>query len=146
MANGIAAGVNAWAVVCTIILGWHSDWVNERFWHIVGVVIFFTFLGSLPLVITAMNPTSVPPGARLFFLMMTSPISATYPLTWAYRANTSKGTARATINSALTLTAYAVGLILGPQMFPNSDAPNYVPGLWASFALYLAGVTFFSCE
>jgi hypothetical protein len=136
MANGLAAAVNAWAVLCTLALGIHSDWVNERFYHIIVTCSVFVLLGSLPLAITATKPGLVPSGVRLFFLMMTSPVSATYPLTWAYRANTSKGTARATINSALTLTAYALGLVVGPQLFPNQDAPNYVPGLWASFGLY----------
>ncbi|KAI9014070.1 major facilitator superfamily domain-containing protein [Hyaloraphidium curvatum] len=143
-ANGLAAAVNAMAVVTTLLNTWHSDWVNERYWHVMGTVSFFALCGSLPLAITATNPTLVSPGGRLAFVLLAGVISSSYPIVWAYRANTAKGTSRATVNSALTLTAYAGGLVVGPQLFPNQDAPNYVPGMWASFGLYWAGLLCFS--
>jgi len=143
LANAMAAVVNFWAVLCTLFLGWHSDWTRERYWHITFTVVFFSLCGSLPLALTATFPGTIPSGLRLLFVLLTSPISASYPVLWAYRANTAKGTGRSTVNSALTLTMYAGGLIVGPQLFPSTDAPNFVPGLWASFGLYFVGVSFF---
>ncbi|KXS09039.1 MFS general substrate transporter [Gonapodya prolifera JEL478] len=143
-ANAMAAVINGWAVFYTFFNGWHSDWTGERYWHIIFTVVFYATVGSFPLALTASNPTWVVPGVRLLFLLLASCISSSYPLVWAYRANTAKGTGRSTVNSALTLTMYAGGLVIGPQIFPSSDAPNYVAGMWASLGLYAAGVACFS--
>ncbi|KAI9011633.1 major facilitator superfamily domain-containing protein [Hyaloraphidium curvatum] len=135
-ANGIAALSHGCNTIAILINSWHSDWTNERIKHIIFTIAFFPLVGSLPLAITALNPSAVPAGVRLLFVLLAGLTTSAYPIIWAYRANSSKGTGRATVNSAFTLTAYAGALVVGPFLFPNKDAPNYVPGMFASYGCY----------
>ncbi|KAJ3336911.1 hypothetical protein HDU93_001979 [Gonapodya sp. JEL0774] len=125
-ANGIAAVVNAWPPTQ---LGFNRVFASSLFF--------------LPRVYLHRIPLSGHTELSAFKLIsiLNFPKDSTLS---KHFDSTAKGTARSTVNSALTLTMYAGGLVIGPQIFPSGDAPLYVPGLWASLGLYAAGLLCFS--
>ncbi|KAF7352856.1 MFS general substrate transporter [Mycena venus] len=74
-------------------------------------------------------------GVLLFGVYLVGTFGSALSTTYAYNAsNTSGHTKKSTLNS-LTLVSFAVGNIIGTQIFQPSDAPAYIPGKIAILVL-----------
>ncbi|KAI9023906.1 major facilitator superfamily domain-containing protein [Hyaloraphidium curvatum] len=141
-ANGLAAAVNGFVVITSFFFPWHSDYVRERFWHSFALIAAGSLCGLLPLGIAASNPGLMPAGVRLFLMFVVTLATPAFPILMAYRIDTGRGTGRSAVNLGMQLTFHAAGTVVGPFLFPNSDAPNYAPGLWTCFGMFAASIGF----
>lgn len=119
---GTPAG--AIAAVTTLLCGWYSDKKNERMLPIVYALVP-TIVGTAILI--GLNGSSQK-GALLFGVYLIGTFGSALSTVYAYNAsNTAGHTKKSTINS-MTLVSFAVGNIIGTQIFAPSDAPSYLPG------------------
>ncbi|KAF7313734.1 MFS general substrate transporter [Mycena chlorophos] len=112
------------AAISTLFCGWYSDKKNERQTPIIMALIP-TIVGMAMLV--GLN-NSGNKGALLFGIYLIGTFGSSLSTIYAYNAsNTSGYTKKVTING-LTLAFFAVGNIVGTQLFQPQDAPGYIPG------------------
>jgi len=143
-ANFMSVWPNLWGAICYVGWSWHSDHTRERVWHGILPGLLATVGGAL-LVACAKNPPTatnlgfVSNGVRYFFIFLTSPQVGAYPVLVNYRASTLVGSTEVGLGISSVLVCQAVASIIGPFLFPNSDGPNFVPGLLASTVLYGIG-------
>ncbi|KAJ7781320.1 MFS general substrate transporter [Mycena metata] len=123
-AGAIAAGT-------TLLCGWYSDKKGERMLPIIFALVP-TIVGTAMLI--GLNNTSEK-GALLFGVYLVGTFGSALSTVYAYNAsNTAGHTKKSTINAA-TLVSFAVGNIIGTQIFQPKDAPGYVPGKIAIMVL-----------
>ncbi|KAF4600952.1 hypothetical protein EYR38_005598 [Pleurotus pulmonarius] len=117
---------------CMVIFcGWYSDKKNERMMPIVFALLP-AILGSALLI--AFNGTDQK-GVLLFGIYIATCFGSALSTIYAYNAsNTSGHTKKNTIN-ALTMVTFALGNIIGTEIFPPKDAPDYIPGKIAVMTL-----------
>ncbi|KAJ7638742.1 MFS general substrate transporter [Roridomyces roridus] len=119
------------AAFTTLWCGWYSDKKNERMTPII-VALVPTIIGSALLIGLAHSGNK---GALLFAVYLVGTFGSALSTIYAYNAsNTSGHTKKSTINS-MTLVSFAVGNIIGTQIFQPSDAPDYIPGKTAIMVL-----------
>jgi len=112
------------AAITTLLCGWYSDKKGERMLPIIFALVP-TIVGSAMLI--GLNNTGNK-GALLFAVYLIGTFGSALATVYAYNAsNTSGHTKKSTIN-AMTLVSFAVGNIIGTQIFQPSDAPGYIPG------------------
>ncbi|KAJ6516013.1 MFS general substrate transporter [Mycena sanguinolenta] len=122
------------AAATTLFCGWYSDKKNERMIPIVFALVP-TIIGSA--IIIGLNSGSHK-GALLFGVYLIGTFGSALSTIYAYNAsNTSGHTKKSTVN-AMTLVAFAVGNIIGTEIFQPSDAPSYIPGKIAILVLLTA--------
>ncbi|KAI9003781.1 major facilitator superfamily domain-containing protein [Hyaloraphidium curvatum] len=135
-ANGYSAMINLCQAAAAIIVSWSCDRTGDRYWH--GLAAFWScvLVGYLPLAITSLRPSSVPPQLRLFFLVVLNCCStATFITKVTYRVNTGRGATSTAVGTAAIFTGQAVAQVIGPFLYPNSAAPTYTWGLFAGMGL-----------
>ncbi|GAM33572.1 the major facilitator superfamily permease [Talaromyces pinophilus] len=57
------------------------------------------------------------------------------PVVLSYRTSTLYGAAEQAVGGAAAVASLSIASIIGPQMYPNSDAPQYLAGFIATCAL-----------
>ncbi|KAJ8502441.1 hypothetical protein ONZ45_g11757 [Pleurotus djamor] len=135
---GIPGGVVHGCMV--LFCGWYSDKKNERTMPIVFALVP-AILGSALLI--AFNGTGQK-GVLLFGIYIATTFGSALSTIYAYNAsNTSGHTKKSTIN-ALTMITFALGNVIGAEIFPPQDAPDYIPGKIAIMVLIVVqlGLTF----
>ncbi|KAJ6614320.1 MFS general substrate transporter [Mycena sp. CBHHK59/15] len=128
------------AAITTLACGYYSDKKGERMLPIIFALVP-TIVGSAMLI--GLNNTGMK-GALLFATYLIGTFGSALSTIYAYNAsNTSGHTKKSTIN-AMTLTSFAVGNIIGTEIFQPSTAPAYIPGKIAIMVLLTAqlGVSF----
>ncbi|KAJ7129764.1 MFS general substrate transporter [Mycena epipterygia] len=119
------------AAITTLACGWYSDKKGERMLPIVFALVP-TIVGTALLI--GLNNTGSK-GGLLFAVYLIGTFGSALSTIYAYNAsNTSGHTKKSTIN-AMTLVSFAVGNIIGTQIFQPSDAPDYIPGKIAIMVL-----------
>ncbi|KAJ7095307.1 MFS general substrate transporter [Mycena belliarum] len=119
------------AAFMTLFCGWYSDKKGERMLPII-IALVPTIVGSAMLI--GLN-NSGSKGALLFAVYLIGTFGSALSTVYAYNAsNTSGHTKKSTVN-AMTLVTFAVGNIIGTQIFQPSDAPAYIPGKIAIMVL-----------
>ncbi|KXS10323.1 MFS general substrate transporter [Gonapodya prolifera JEL478] len=131
--NLLSIPFNWFAFLGAIINGLHSDFTRERYWHIVFPLSIATF-SSLITGIGSLRPNDIPTVVRFLFATFTAAEAWSFPVIWAYRANSVAGSTSSALGSAVVLLGNALAYFVGPFLFPSWDAPNYTPGLWTWFA------------
>ncbi|KAI0347076.1 MFS general substrate transporter [Trametopsis cervina] len=119
------------ASVMTLFCGWYSDRRNSRMVPIVFALVP-TIIGAGLLV--GLN-SSGNKGVLLFAVYLVGTFGSALSTIYAYNAsNTSGHTKKNTIN-AMTLVSFALGNIMGTEIFQPKDAPGYIPGKIAILVL-----------
>ncbi|KAF8211189.1 MFS general substrate transporter [Mycena galopus ATCC 62051] len=119
------------AALSTLLCGWYSDKKSERMLPIVFALIP-TIVGAALLI--GLNDSGSR-GGLLFGVYLIGSFGSSLSTIYAYNAsNTSGHTKKSTVN-AMTLVAFAVGNIVGTEIFQPSDAPAYIPGKIAIMVL-----------
>jgi len=127
----LSTPAGAVAAITTLSCGWYSDKKGERMLPIVFALVP-TIVGSAILI--GLN-TDGSKGALLFAAYLIGTFGSALSTIYAYNAsNTSGHTKKSTIN-AMTLVSFAVGNIIGTQIFQPADAPAYIPGKIAIMVL-----------
>ncbi|KAJ7228739.1 MFS general substrate transporter [Mycena pura] len=130
----LSTPAGAVAAITTLFCGWYSDKKGERQLPVV-VALVPTILGTALLI--GLNNSSKK-GGLLFGVYLIGTFGSALSTIYAYNAsNTSGHTKKSTVNS-LTLVSFAVGNIIGTQIFQPSDAPEYIPGKIAIMVLLTA--------
>ncbi|KAJ3340500.1 hypothetical protein HDU93_006968 [Gonapodya sp. JEL0774] len=148
-ANLASAWPNFAAGVYYIVWSKHSDYTRERVWH--GILpCFITFIGSIFQTLAARDPvTATSAGfmsnnARYGLFFLTSLQVGAYPVFVNFRGTTLKGATSVGIGISSLLVCQAIASIIAPFLFPNSDAPQYVPGMTLSTAFFGAGAVLYA--
>ncbi|OCH93599.1 MFS general substrate transporter [Obba rivulosa] len=122
------------ACITTLLCGWYSDRKNERMIPIVFALVP-TIVGSAMLI--GLNGKAGEKGALLFATYLIGTFGSALSTVYAYNAsNTSGHTKKNTIN-AITLVSFALGNIIGTEIFQPKDAPAYIPGKIAIMVLLI---------
>ncbi|EJT96987.1 MFS general substrate transporter [Dacryopinax primogenitus] len=117
--------------VTTVLCGYFSDRRGDRMMPIVGAVVP-TIVGAAILVGASNSGIK---GLLLFAIYLVQTFGSALSVIYAWNAsNTSGHTKKVTIN-AVTLVAFAIGNIIGTEIFQPSDAPAYIPGKTAIIVL-----------
>ncbi|QKX58986.1 uncharacterized protein TRUGW13939_06114 [Talaromyces rugulosus] len=64
---------------------------------------------------------------KLFGVYLLNSCPAMLPIIYSWNSANTSGYTKRVMRNALTLIAFCVGNLIGPQMFVSSDAPNYNP-------------------
>ncbi|TFK75983.1 MFS general substrate transporter [Pluteus cervinus] len=127
----LSTPAGAVASITTLFVGWYSDKKSERMGPVV-ICLSGTILGSAMLI--GFNGSGHK-GALLFAIYVIGTYQSAISLIYAYNAsNTSGYTKKATVN-AMTLVAFAMGNIVGAEIFQPKTAPDYIPGKTAILVL-----------
>ncbi|KAJ7047446.1 MFS general substrate transporter [Mycena alexandri] len=127
----LSTPAGAVAAITTLACGWYSDKKGERMLPIIFALVP-TIVGTAMLI--GLNHTSAK-GALLFGVYLVGTFGSALSTVYAYNAsNTAGHTKKSSINAA-TLVSFAVGNIIGTQIFQPSDAPDYIPGKIAIMVL-----------
>jgi hypothetical protein len=62
---------------------------------------------------------------KLFGVYLLNSCPAMLPMIYSWNSANTSGYTKRTMRNALTLIAFCLGNLIGPQMFQVSDAPNY---------------------
>ncbi|KAH7354968.1 major facilitator superfamily domain-containing protein [Rhexocercosporidium sp. MPI-PUGE-AT-0058] len=119
------------------IWGLHSDWTRERMWHFVIPVLVsvpcyavWTFVGTHPSARgSSVNTLSLYGMAYLGEMSLLA-----QPVLLSYRTSTLYGASEQAVGGAAAVASLSIASIIAPQMYPNEDSPNYVPGFTGTLA------------
>jgi hypothetical protein len=62
---------------------------------------------------------------KLFGVYLLNSCPAMLPMVYSWNSANTSGYTKRTMRNALTLVAFCLGNLIGPQMFQANDAPNY---------------------
>ncbi|EJD53831.1 MFS general substrate transporter [Auricularia subglabra TFB-10046 SS5] len=125
------------AALTTLACGYWSDKKSDRMMPIVGAIIP-TVVGTALLI--AFNGDKSEKGVLLFGAYLIGTYGSALAVIYSWNAsNTAGHTKKVTINS-LTLFFFAVGNIVGTEIFQPKDAPGYIPGKIAVLVLLTAQI------
>ncbi|KAJ7179249.1 MFS general substrate transporter [Mycena filopes] len=129
----LSTPAGAVAAVTTLVCGWYSDKKGERMLPII-IALVPTIVGTALLIGLKHSAK----GGLLFGAYLIGTFGSALSTVYAYNAsntyNTAGHTKKSTINSS-TLVSFAVGNIIGTQIFQPHDAPDYIPGKTAIMVL-----------
>ncbi|KAF7331968.1 MFS general substrate transporter [Mycena kentingensis (nom. inval.)] len=108
----------------TLFCGWYSDKKNERQLPIIFALVP-TIIGASILIGLA---DSGKKGVLLFGAYLIGTFGSALSTIYAYNASNTSGHSKKSTLNAMTLVSFAVGNIIGTQIFSPKDAPNYKPG------------------
>jgi len=130
----LGAPGGAIGALTVLACGWYSDKKGERMLPIIFAIIP-TIVGTAMLI--GLNGTGQK-GALLFASWIIGTFGAALSQVYAYNATNIAGhTKKVTIN-AMTLFSFALGNIIGTEIFLPKDAPDYIPGKIAIMVLLIA--------
>lgn len=125
------------AALTTLLCGYWSDKSKDRMMPIVGALVP-TIIGSAILI--GFNGQESKKGVLLFGVYLIGTFGSALSIIYAWNAsNTAGHTKKVTVNS-MTLFFFAVGNIIGTEIFLPKDAPGYIPGKIAVLVLLSAQI------
>lgn len=109
-----------------------QGWFGDKY-HVRGpIVVFNALLGTCGLCLMAWVKAA---GWQYFgVFLVTATSNSSIPTVMAYQANNIRGTWKRASSSAILVTMGAAGGIVGALVFRAQDAPQYLPGMYASIA------------
>ncbi|OBT72606.1 hypothetical protein VF21_08154 [Pseudogymnoascus sp. 05NY08] len=122
-----------------------QGWFGDKY-HVRGpIIVFNALLGTCGLCLMAWTK---PAGWQYFgVFLITATSNSSIPTVMAYQANNIRGTWKRASSSAILVTMGAAGGIVGALVFRAQDAPQYLPGIYASIAccilqMFIVGVLY----
>ncbi|CUM66594.1 uncharacterized protein PRCAT00004263001 [Priceomyces carsonii] len=109
-------------VSCTLIAGYCTGKFGNRTLMII-VLCVPSLLGTI-LIVALKEEQRV---GRLFGVYLLNAIEPVIPIIYNWNSVNTSGYTKITTRNALTLCAFCVGNMIGPQTFRETDAPNYIP-------------------
>ncbi|KAJ7904442.1 MFS general substrate transporter [Mycena olivaceomarginata] len=123
------------AALTTLLCGWYSDKKacsdGERMLPIIFALVP-TIVGTAMLI--GLNNANHK-GALLFGVYLVGTFGSALSTIYAYNASNTSGHSKKSTINAMTLVSFAVGNIIGTQIFQPGDAPGYIPGKIAIMVL-----------
>ncbi|KAJ7368222.1 MFS general substrate transporter [Mycena albidolilacea] len=119
------------AALTTLLCGWYSDKKGERMIPIIFALVP-TIVGTAMLI--GLNNANHK-GALLFGVYLVGTFGSALSTIYAYNASNTSGHSKKSTINAMTLVSFAVGNIIGTQIFQPGDAPGYIPGKIAIMVL-----------
>lgn len=121
--------------VFTIIASLASAWISDKQrlrWPILNIQSLAAIVGLLIMLYTT------PPGVRYFGLFLaTYGTQSNAPATLTYGQNQTAKLEKKGVVAAAMISAGALGGVCGSTIFRKQDAPDYLPGMWATIAMQL---------
>ncbi|KZT61147.1 MFS general substrate transporter [Calocera cornea HHB12733] len=117
--------------VTTVLCGYFSDVRGDRMLPIVGAVIP-TIVGAAILVGASNSGNK---GLLLFAIYLVNTFGSALSVIYAWNASNTSGHTKKVSLNAVTLVSFAIGNIIGTEIFQPSDAPQYIPGKTAIIVL-----------
>jgi MFS family permease len=109
-----------------------QGWFGDKY-HVRGpIIVFNALLGTCGLCLMAWTKPAGWQYLGVFLITATS--NSSIPTVMAYQANNIRGTWKRASSSAILVTMGAAGGIVGALVFRAQDAPQYLPGIYASIA------------
>ncbi|KFX93817.1 hypothetical protein O988_06615 [Pseudogymnoascus sp. VKM F-3808] len=136
---------NLYTAICNLvsipiywIVGVHSDWTRERMWHYLVPVLcavpcygIWTYVGTNP----EARGTTISTLALYGMAFLGQMILVSQPIVLSYRSSTLYGASEQAVGGAAAVASLSIASIIAPQMYPNTDGPNYVAGFAGTCAL-----------
>ncbi|KAK2779471.1 hypothetical protein FQN52_003758 [Onygenales sp. PD_12] len=124
----------------TIPLYWtlplHSDWTRERMWHyVILVALAVPCYGVWTYVSTHPDTHTISPITMYGMSYLGHMVSVAQPTALSYRSSTLYGAAEQAVGGAAVIASLSIASIISPQIYPNSDAPFFLPGFTATCAI-----------
>lgn len=117
------------AIIASIAMAWVSDKIKMR-WPILNFQALVAIVGLLIVLYAG------PPGVRYFGLFLAVyGTQANVPATLTYGQNQTARLEKKGVVAAAMISAGAVGGVCGSTIFRSQDAPQYLPGMWATIAM-----------
>ncbi|KIW14984.1 hypothetical protein PV08_07771 [Exophiala spinifera] len=132
MSQVLASPPYVFAIIMSLIMAWVSDKYRTR-WTVLCAQSFTAVVGLL-IVLYAEAP-----GVRYFGLYLAIfGTQANVPGTLSYGQSNTAEIRKKGVVAAAMISVGAAGGICGSTIFKSSDAPRYIPGMWATIAMQLA--------
>jgi hypothetical protein len=110
------------SIICTFVATYIVGAIGNRSFMI-ALVCLPTILGlGLLLGLDAQQKVG-----KLFGVYLLNACPAMLPMIYSWNSANTSGYTKRTMRNALTLMAFCIGNIIGPQLFAAGDAPNYTP-------------------
>ncbi|KAK2808414.1 hypothetical protein FQN50_004799 [Emmonsiellopsis sp. PD_5] len=124
----------------TIPLYWtlplHSDWTRERMWHyVILVALAVPCYGVWTYVSTHPDTHTISPITMYGMSFLGHMVSVAQPTALSYRSSTLYGAAEQAVGGAAVIASLSIASIISPQIYPNHDAPFFLPGFTATCAI-----------
>ena len=133
---------NIYSAICKLSIvplycfyGLHSDWTYERMWHYIVPVMI-----ALPRYATWTYASSHPghgiSALSLYGLsFLGQMVQLGSPILLSYRTTTLYGACEQAVGGAATMASGCIANILAPLLYPEQDAPGFLPGFSATCGL-----------
>ncbi|KAL1887981.1 hypothetical protein Sste5346_009863 [Sporothrix stenoceras] len=132
--NGLSAPPYLFSFFIMLVVTWASDRYRMRG----PFAVFFCVTAAIGYIICAVTTTVASRYVGLF-LVVTIFITVAVNLVW--NANTNENESKRAGGLWIIMTVGQCGTLLGTNMFPASEGPRYVKGMWIGFAFtVLAGM------
>ncbi|KIW94367.1 uncharacterized protein Z519_04343 [Cladophialophora bantiana CBS 173.52] len=132
-ANEYSSSVYFVAIVVYAFWSWHSDWTRERIWHyIIPAAMAIPCFAIWTHVATQKSFGNITPIQLYGLAYLGNMVSIAQPAALAYRTSTLYGASEQAIGGATAIASLSIASIIGPQIFPSTDAPWYLPGFAAA--------------
>ncbi|KAJ9616416.1 hypothetical protein H2200_000134 [Cladophialophora chaetospira] len=132
-ANEYSSAVYFVAIVIYAFWSWHSDWTHERIWHyIIPAAMAIPCFAIWTHVATQKSFGNMTPIQLYGLAYLGNMVSIAQPAALAYRTSTLYGASEQAIGGATAVASLSIASIIGPQIFPSTDAPWYLPGFAAA--------------
>ena len=114
------------------IFTYFQGWLGDKY-HIRGPIIIWDALQAIcGLNLLAWVESA---GVQYFgIFLVTSAVNSAIPTVMAYQSNNIRGQWKRAFASASLITSGGTGGIIGALVFRSQDAPQYLPGVYASIA------------
>jgi hypothetical protein len=123
----------------------HSDMTRDRMWHfLIPVMIALPCFAVWTYVSSNQSYGSIKPIALYGLAFLGKSVSICQPAALAYRSSTLYGATEQAVGGAVAIASLSVGSIIGPQIFPHSDAPWYLAGFAASLSCLILACLLYS--
>ncbi|KAH8879722.1 MFS general substrate transporter [Thozetella sp. PMI_491] len=136
--NLYTAVTNLVALPLFWVVGWHSDWTRERMWHYL-IPALLSIPGFAVWTYVANNPGVRDNGISTVSLygmaFLAQMVRIGQPVILSYRSSTLYGSVEQSTGGAAVVASLSIASILGPQMYPKTDAPRYIAGFTATCVL-----------
>lgn len=114
----------------TAVFMYVEGWIGDKYHVRAPLIVWNCFQSICGLCLLAWIESA---GVQYFgIFLVTSGCNATLPCVMAYTSNNIRGTWKRAFCSASLITMGGTGGIVGALVFRSQDAPQYLPGIYAS--------------
>ncbi|SCU79366.1 LADA_0B00188g1_1 [Lachancea dasiensis] len=128
------------SIIATLACCYLAGHVGQRC-YIMGAVCVPSIVGAILLLALDQNHRV----GKLFGVYLLNSAPAILPMIYNWNSVNTSGHTKRVSRNALTLMAFCVGNLIGPQMFKNNDAPNYTPAKIALIAQLAIAIVLCLC-